>query len=214
MVRARDPVLPPWTSRRQVAKRRGAEPRGSKRGELKEEKRGSVASRCRRAALTCLVRNSLVRFAPTGSLVADHGPTILLLSSPLPSAAFHLRTDRATPRELFDLLPSPFSHPFFPPALLLVFVLVLRRLLLLLPPLFLSLSLSSPLSPLFRRFPRDPERSISPISLVCPASLGRDDHFSTKGMSALFSVANPAGGTIEHDPAIVAAMTTSTSMVQ
>ncbi|KAK1136221.1 hypothetical protein K0M31_000786 [Melipona bicolor] len=28
-------------------------------GELKEEKRGSVASRCRRAALTCLVRNSL-----------------------------------------------------------------------------------------------------------------------------------------------------------
>lgn len=31
-------------------------------GELKEEKRGSVASRCRRAALTCLVRNSLVQF--------------------------------------------------------------------------------------------------------------------------------------------------------
>lgn len=81
-------VLPPWIPKRQVAKHRGAE---RFVGELKEEKRGSVASRCRRAALTCLVRNSLVRFAPTRSFVSDHGRTILF-SSPLPSTTFHLRT--------------------------------------------------------------------------------------------------------------------------
>lgn len=52
-------------------------------GELKEEKRGSVASRCRRAALTCLARNSHVRFARARSLAGDlaDGGTSL---SPLP----------------------------------------------------------------------------------------------------------------------------------
>ena len=83
-------VLPPRGSR--SGRLRGTEESsGSLVGELKEEKRGSVASRCRRAALTCLVHNSLVRFAPTRSFVSDHGRTNLF-SSPLPSATFHLRT--------------------------------------------------------------------------------------------------------------------------
>lgn len=58
-------------------------------GELKEEKRGSVASRCRRAALTCLVRNSLVRFAPARSLAGDRRRPNLAVSPTI--EFFHLR---------------------------------------------------------------------------------------------------------------------------
>lgn len=78
-------------------------------GELKEEKRGSVASRCRRAALTCLVRNSLVRFAPARSL-ADDRRRLATSLSPLPAGFFHLRQDFLTG------FPSPFPQlpPLFP----------------------------------------------------------------------------------------------------
>lgn len=80
-------------------------------GELKEEKRGSVASRCRRAALTCLVRNSLVRFAPARSLAGDRRRLNLAVSPTI--SIFPLTPDFLT----------GFPQPSYPPPATVISVL-------------------------------------------------------------------------------------------